>query len=132
MSTSFTTRAGLTHYRIQFRPTTAGLALTLALRATPLRGKRLAKRGFKSLSSTDFAIRAVALLRDRLAATRGIYTARWVQARFARVFSVAAKSAKRSGAGEKKKPRKYLIYGALIMEADVGIEPAYTDLQSAA
>lgn len=32
----------------------------------------------------------------------------------------------------KQKAPQTLIYGALILEAEVGIEPAFTDLQSAA
>ncbi|VXD00796.1 hypothetical protein PSEUDO8Z_60605 [Pseudomonas sp. 8Z] len=31
-----------------------------------------------------------------------------------------------------KKPRKSLIYEAFLLEAEVGIEPAFTDLQSGA
>jgi hypothetical protein len=31
---------------------------------------------------------------------------------------------------ERKKPRNSLSYGAFLLEAEVGIEPAFTDLQS--
>lgn len=32
--------------------------------------------------------------------------------------------------GQEKKPRNSLSYGAFLLEAEVGIEPAFTDLQS--
>ncbi len=33
---------------------------------------------------------------------------------------------------KEKKPRNSLSYGAFLLEAEVGIEPAFTDLQSGA
>jgi hypothetical protein len=71
----------------------------------------LRSRDFKSPASTDFAIRAVAaylILRGR-----NIYS----PARLSKI---------------RKTPVTQRVTGVLIVEAEVGIEPAYTDLQSAA
>ena len=77
-------------------------------------------RDFKSPASTDFAIGAVALPGQ----SRG-----WPG-----LYKSVRKPARRADSSVRtnKKPRTSGIYGAFHMEAEVGIEPAFTDLQSGA
>lgn len=88
---------------------------------------KITQKDFKSPASTDFAIRAAA----RCSVSRHAPGKGWTIYSPNSSAQVAEPGNSRSGQ-LKKKPCKSSIYRAFLLEAEVGIEPAFTDLQSGA